>query len=141
MRQYQMLPPVIGAGWCGLPTINDQDLFINSVVGAPGLPGPPGPQGPPGTLIVPVVLISNNYTASITDYFIGVNTSAASITVTLPVVTTGTTYIVKDYTGNANTNPIAITASTSLDNSTNALIDTPYGSISLLYNSIDWSIV
>ena len=49
--QYQTMP----FGWSMPPylplppTIDDRDLFINSVVnGGPGTPGPEGPAGPPG---------------------------------------------------------------------------------------------
>lgn len=49
--QYQTMP----FGWCMPPylplppTIDDRDLFINSVVnGGPGTPGPEGPPGPQG---------------------------------------------------------------------------------------------
>jgi hypothetical protein len=141
MRQYQMLPPLLGPMGCGPHFINDQDLFINSMISTPSVPGPPGPPGPPGTLVVPIVLVNANYAALITDYFIGVNTNSSSVTIALPLASAGTTYVIKDYTGSANVNPISITAFNSIDNSTNALINTPYGSITLVFNSTDWSIV
>jgi hypothetical protein len=56
--QYQTMP----FGWSMPPylplppTIDDRDLFINSVVnGAPGTPGPEGPAGPQGEAGVGVV--------------------------------------------------------------------------------------
>jgi len=113
-------------------------MFINSSI---GMIGPPGPPGPPGSLVVPTVLVSNNYTALVSDYFIGVNTANSSITVTLPISIDGTTYIVKDYAGNASTNPITLTASTSIDNNSTATINTNFGSITLVSTSAGWSIV
>jgi hypothetical protein len=141
MRQYQTLPPLLGPFGCGPHIINDQDLFINSIISTPHLPGPPGPPGPPGTLVVPTILIDNSYVALSTDYFIGVDTSNSAITVALPIADAGTTYIIKDYTGVANVNPITITASTSIDQANTASICSPYGSLTLVFNSLDWSIV
>lgn len=136
------------------PIIDDCDLFINSniSIGPPGPPGPPGPQGPqgdpgpqgpPGSLAdVPVTLIdTDTYTPTADEYFLGVIYNG-TVTITLPAGTLGKVYVVKDAVGDANTNPITVvpTAST-LDGEVSYVLDTDWGSISLIYNGIEWNVV
>ena len=57
-------------------------------VGEPGPPGPPGPEGPPGApgecaCECSTTLVSQDYTAQMDDYYIGVN-SLGPVTITLP---------------------------------------------------------
>ena len=134
------------------PAIDDCDLFINSnisnVVGPPGPPGPPGPegpigpQGPPGSLAdVPVTLINTpTYSPNFNEYFLGV-TYAGAVTITLPAGTIGKVYVVKDIDGDATINPITINASTTIDGAASATINSPYGSITLIFNGTEWNIV
>jgi hypothetical protein len=134
------------------PIIDDCDLFINSnisnVVGPPGPPGPPGPegpigpQGPPGSLAdVPVTIINTpTYTPDFNEYFLGVS-YAGAVTITLPAGTIGKVYVVKDINGDAITNPITINASTTIDGTASATINSPYGSITLIFNGTEWNIV
>ena len=131
-----------------LPPIEDCDLFINStVIGPPGPPGPPGPQGdpgpqgPPGTPgLVPVITVEADYTALLTDYFIGVITSG-EFTITLPNGPSGTVFIVKDVSGDANTNPITIVNTVNIDGQAGATIDTSFGSLTFIYSNSAWNIV
>lgn len=94
---------------------------------------------------IPVIIVSDSpYTAKITDYYIGVNnTTTAPFSVVLPdnsVV--GKIYIIKDYSGNSFSYPITITATGhTIDGSASATIDSNYGSITLVFNGIGWSIV
>ncbi len=130
------------------PTIiDDRDLFISSsVVGPPGPPGPQGPQGPqgpPGTLAnVPVSLIdSSAYSPNSDEYFLGVIYDGATA-INLPAGTLGKVYVIKDSAGSANTNPITITATGStIDIQPNYVLNTDWGSISLVYNGIEWNVV
>lgn len=82
------------------------------------------------------------YTALATDYFICVDTATAPVTITLPTGILGTVYIVKDCSGDAATNPITIqgTGGQLVDGSI-ATINSPYGSISFVFNGTEWSIV
>ena len=140
-------PPIIPA-WCP-PPFPDHDLFIRySPPGPPGPPGPegppgpPGPQGPPGSLAnLPVTLVdSAAYPATNDDYFIGVIFNGAS-TITLPAGTLGKIFIIKDSTGDALTNPITVVATAStIDGAANYIIDSPWGSIGLIYNGIEWNV-
>lgn len=138
MPPYLPLPP-------GIP---DCDLFINSIVnGQPGPPGPPGPQGdpgpqgPPGTPgLVPTITVESDYTALLTDYFIGVVTSA-EYTITLPNGPTGTVFIVKDVSGTASTNPITVVNTVDIDGEAGATIDTNFGSLTFVYSNGAWNII
>ena len=147
----QVLPPV-----CPPPVpgyINDADIFINSnIVGPPGPPGPPGPQGPTGPegpqgpagslADVPVTLIDEaTYAPSANEYFLGVIYDG-TVTLTLPAGTLGKVYVVKDSVGDANTNPITVvTTGSSIDGQPSYILDTDWGSISLIYNGIEWNVV
>lgn len=130
------------------PIIDDCDLFINSnIVGPPGPPGPPGPQGdpgpqgPPGTPgLVVTTTVETDYTALLTDYFIGVVTSG-EFTITLPNGPTGTVFIIKDVSGTASLNPITITNTVNIDGQPGATIDTDYGSLTFIYSNNAWNIV
>ena len=98
---------------------------------------------PPGSLAdVPVTLIdTDTYTPTADEYFLGVIYNG-TVTITLPAGTLGKVYVVKDAVGDANTNPITVvpTAST-LDGEVSYVLDTDWGSISLIYNGIEWNVV
>ena len=144
--QSQLLPPIFPI----FPFVPDHDLFINSnIVGPPGPPGPPGPQGPEGPqgpagslADVPVTLIdAATYAALTTEYFLGVIYNGA-VTITLPAGTLGKVYVIKDSVGDANTNPITVvTTASTIDSLTSYVMNTPWGSISLVYNGIEWNVV
>ena len=131
------------------PIIDDCDLFINSnVVGPPGPPGPPGPegpigpQGPPGSLAdVPVTLIDTpTYNPNFNEYFLGVIYDG-TVTITLPAGTVGKVYVVKDAVGDANANPITVVGTAQNVDSGTAIINVPFGSITIVFNGSSWSIV
>jgi hypothetical protein len=132
------------------PIIDDCDLFINStVVGPPGPPGPAGPvgptgpTGPPGTPgLVPVTdVVDATYTAVATDYFLCVLT-IAPVTITLPPGILGTVYVIKDCSGGASpTNTVTIQGTAQNVDGGTATISSPFGSVTVIFNGIDWSIV
>ena len=142
------IPPVLPAACLPPPPvpgyINDADIFINSsVIGPPGPPGPPGPQGPAGSLSnVPVTLIDETtYNPNATEYYLGVIYDG-TVTITLPAGTVGKVYVIKDAVGDANTTPITVvTTGSSIDGQLNYVLDTDWGSISLIYNGIEWNVV
>jgi hypothetical protein len=118
------------------------DVFItNGGVGPPGPPGPPGPAGNPSPVAVTDVATAT-YTALPTDYFLCVLTNGL-VTITLPTGILGTVYIVKDCFGDAANNPITIqvTGGQTIDGSATATINANYGSITLIFEGTDWSIV
>jgi hypothetical protein len=148
MVPYIAPPPPIVPGWCP-PPFPDHDLFIKysppgptGPAGPEGPPGPIGPQGPPGSLAnLPVTLVDEAaYPATNNDYFIGVIFNGAT-TITLPAGTLGKIFIIKDSTGDALTNPITVIATAStIDGAANYVIDSPWGSIGLIYNGIEWNV-
>jgi hypothetical protein len=148
MYQYQtikpywasMMPPIEPFSPSGIPGIpqqqivNDNDNINigsgNQIIGG----GNPSP-------VAVTNVTTPTYTALATDYFLCVDV-AAPVTITLPTGILGTVYVVKDCDGDANTNPITIngTGGQLVDGST-ATINSPYGSISLIFNGTEWSIV
>ena len=63
-------------------------------------------------------------------------------TIVLPIAPVGTVFIVKDIDGDAAVNPITIAGlGSTIDGSPTATIDTNYGSITLIFNGTEWSIV
>ena len=132
-----------------VPFAPDKDLFISysgtSLPGPPGPPGPQGPVGPPGpagtVADVPVTLIDEaTYTPTTDEYFLGVIYDAA-VTITLPVSTAGKVYIVKDAVGDAQTNPITIVASSTIDGVASYVLNIDWSSVTLVYNGIEWNVV
>jgi hypothetical protein len=149
MQQQQQFMPF---GWPTLgylplpPIIEDNDLFINSIVngqpGPPGPEGPPGPPGPPGTPgLVPVTTITTTpYAVVLTEYYLAVDVVGPASLV-LPIAPVGTVFVVKDIDGDADTNPITVTATTTIDGSATATINSPYGSLTFIFNGTEWNIV
>jgi hypothetical protein len=149
MYQYQtiqpywasMMPPIENhsppIGIPGFPQqsiVNDNDNINigsgNQIIGG----GNPSP-------VAVTDVTSATYTALPTDYMLCVLTNGP-VTITLPTGILGTVYIVKDCFGDANNNPITIqgTGGQLVDGSTGT-VNVPYGSISLIFNGTDWSIV
>ncbi len=91
--------------------------------------------------IVPVTDVTTTpYTATTDDYYLCVDVTGAA-SVVLPVSVIGKVYIVKDCDGDAATNNITITATgTTIDGSANAVLNTNYGSMSLVFNGTEWNI-
>lgn len=151
--QYQTITPYM---FNYLPWVPDHDLFINNVsfggggIGPPGPVGPQGPIGPAGPAgpagtpgLVPVTIVTTTpFAATLANYFLGVDVATAA-SVVLPVSPVGTVFIIKDIDGDATTNSITITATggTLIDGAASALINAPYGSLTLVFNGTEWNIV
>ena len=144
--------------------VRDEIDVINYT--SPSMPGPPGPQGepgPPGTPgetgpqgetgpagpvtrdpILNTVIIKDNYTASQSDAYIGVD-STKSVTVLLPKEPeVGTTYIIKLQMGPPIGNrKVTIKAidGTKIDGKSSIVLQNPYESISVIYNEYGWFII
>jgi len=86
------------------------------------------------------IVTTTPYTASATDYFIGADVAGPS-EIDLPASSTGTTYVIKDVAGTANTDHITVMATTTIDGQTNAVIDINYASITVLFNGSEWNII
>jgi hypothetical protein len=100
------------------------------------------PSGNPSPVTVTIVNTSP-YIALPTDYNLAVTANAViPASVILPASPLGTVYIVKDAAGVANINPITVSAiASTIDGSASATIDVPYGSITFIYNGIEWNVV
>lgn len=85
---------------------------------------------------------SASLTASTSDYYIGVNTAASPVSISLPnagALQDGQTYVIKDEGGAAHTNSVTILASGSqtIDSQNSVILESPYASIHLYCNGID----
>lgn len=115
-------------------------IYVNG--GGVGPPGPPGPAGNPSPVAVTIVNTSP-YIALPTDYDLAVTANAVvPASIVLPVSPVGTVFIVKDAAGVANINSITVSAiASTIDGSASATIDSPYGSLTFVFNGIEWNIV
>jgi len=84
------------------------------------------------------VSISSSYQLNYSHYFVGVNTLAAtsSITLSLPNASgsiSGRSYVIKDETGGAETNNIILNAisGNTIDGETSIIIESPYASLNI----------
>ena len=82
------------------------------------------------------------YTTLTTDYVILVDTSSARTITPLAAPVTGTTYRIKDSVGSAAANNITITPSgKNIDGAASTTININYGSVDIVYNGTEWSIL
>ena len=65
------------------------------------------------------------------------------VAVALPAGVLGTTYYLKDGTGDASTNPITITpdGAETIDDAATATINTNYGALTIVYTGAKWEII
>ena len=158
------IPPVLPPAYPVCFPTSDDDVYISNrtIIGPPGptgptgpigptgptgsgLQGPTGPTGPTGTPgipgLVPTTIVSvSPFTATLADYYLAVAVPIPA-SVILPVSPLGTVFVIKDIEGDAAINPITITASTTIDGNASATINSPYGSITLIFNGVEWNIV
>ena len=85
---------------------------------------------------------AGNYTILVSDYYVGVTSTAAARTITLPLATAageGKVYIIKDESGGAGTNNILIQGQggDNVDGAT-VSITSNYGSIRVICDGGDW---
>lgn len=93
-----------------------------------------------GGRIVKRTATAANYTAVAGDYLIGVTSTAAARTITLPGASAaGTVYIVKDESGGAGTNNITVQGATgNIDGAATKVINTNYGSVSVFSDGTNY---
>jgi len=96
-----------------------------------------------GGLIHKRTSVASNYTASITDYILGVTSVPVSIEFDATSFSIGQVVMIKDESGAASAaNPVALSASASqtIDGEGNVAIESPYGAIQLYSNGANWYI-
>jgi len=88
---------------------------------------------------------ATSYVVAATDYYIGVTSTSAARTITLlaaPLV--NQVFVIKDESGAASINNITVTVSggsINIDGATTALIYTNYGSITVMFNGMQYFII
>lgn len=102
--------------------------------GAIGPVGPQGPQGPSGSVSRNTIVVEADYTATLTDYYIGVD-SKNPVTITLPeTAPDGTEYIIKLQMGAPIGNrKVTVKSSAAIDNLNNIILTNPYEALQVLY--------
>lgn len=86
---------------------------------------------------------ATSYTIKANDFYVGVTSTAAARTITLPALASipeETVYIVKDESGGASVNNITIdgNASETIDGAATKVINTNYGAVRLMRSSSAW---
>ena len=107
--------------------------------GATGATGPQGLPGNPGLL--PVSFVTDSpYTPGTDEYFLATDDGVEII---LPITpATGRTYIVKDFSGNAEANNIIVSsAPDTIDGELSKVINVNFGSLTFVFNSVEWSVI
>ena len=115
--------------------------------GPQGEPGPIGPIGPPGecSCECQAIVVSQDYTATLDDYYIGVN-STGPVTITLPADPTGCQQIVVKAEMGPPLGNRKITITTSdgslIDGATEYVMEVPWQSVKLITGGDDgWFII
>ena len=102
--------------------------------------GPTGPTGPTGpaavAALVNTVVVSEDYTAKLTDFYIGVD-SKGPVTITLPDdPPKGTQYIVKLQMGAPiGTRKVTVKSGTNIDSTNSVILTNPYEAFQVLFQS------
>lgn len=109
---------------------------IPGIQGPEGPEGPQGPQGPSGTVSRNTIVVTEDYTAKLTDYYIGVN-NEKPVTITLPdEAPKGTEYIIKLQIGAPVGNrKVTVKSGTNIDNVTTIILTNPYEALQVLFQS------
>tara|TARA_R110002020_G_scaffold179938_3_gene373711 strand:+ start:951 stop:2783 length:1833 start_codon:yes stop_codon:yes gene_type:complete len=96
-----------------------------------------------GGLVHKRTTVATSYAVALTDYYLGVDTTAAPVTLTIPLASTATegqTFVIKDEGAQAAVNNITIVRSgaDTIDGLASVAINSPYGSFSLYTDGSNW---
>ena len=125
------------------PDINEirkKIKFLEQWIAKVSMAGPGSGAGDAINLEFPVKLITNNYTITRKDYYVGVN-AVSAVTITLPdaIGFPGRKIIIKDESGNCASNPITVLGN--VDNDPGGFIlQNNNGGIQLIYRE-GWRII
>lgn len=137
------LTSVVTGGEAASFTINNTGVL--SLTAGPGisLSGSTGniTVSSTGADLISVYGTTTNYTATSTDEYIGVS-SAAAVTITLPLGVNGRVYYIKDEYGQGS-GKITIAPQTGelIDGKTNYVISIPYQSVAIVFRAGQWRII
>lgn len=85
--------------------------------------------------------VTSSYTATSSDYVLGVTASAA-LTITLPASpTTGKLYVIKDEGGNCATNNITVTSTANIDGASTFVMNNSYGSLTVYFSGTTYFVM
>lgn len=109
-------------------------------VGPQGEQGPQGEPGPSGSVSRNTIVVTEDYTATLTDYYIGVSNDKP-VTITLPDdAPKGTEYIIKLQIGAPVGNrKVTVKSGTQIDNVNTIILTNPYEALQVLFQS-SWHI-
>lgn len=109
---------------------------IQGIQGPQGETGPQGPVGPSGSVSRNTIVVTEDYTAKLTDYYIGVN-NEKPVTITLPDdAPKGTEYIIKLQIGAPVGNrKVTVKSNTNIDNVNTIILTNPYEALQVLFQS------
>lgn len=94
-----------------------------------------------GADLINVLGVTSNYTAAVTDEYIGVNSTGA-VTIILPVAPEGRVYTIKDEHGQGSGKiTIQPHVGSKIDNATSYIISVPYQSVNVVYRAGNWWIM
>lgn len=129
------------SGIAGITVANKNFVTINTVTGEMGS------QSAGGNVVTytAVNFAASPYTVLATDQYIAVDSSGGAVTLRFPnaPATTGTTWTVKDKTGNALANNITITTPggvVNFDGATTFVMNVNYQAVNLLWNGASYEI-
>jgi len=94
-----------------------------------------------GADLINVIGVTSNYTATLTDEYIGVS-SATAVTITLPAGVDGRVYTIKDEYGQGSGKiTIQPQAGAKIDKATSYIINVPFQSVQVVYRAGNWWIM
>jgi len=119
------------------------DSNVSGPTGTQGEAGPTGPtgcEGPSGSVSRNTVIVTENYEAKLTDYYIGVD-NTGPITITLPdEAPKGTEYIIKLQIGAPVGNrKVTVKSASNIDNVSLIILTNPYEALQVLFQG-NWHI-
>jgi hypothetical protein len=90
-----------------------------------------------------ITTTASTYDVLATDQVIFTDSTSNTINVVLPVPSAGRQLFIKDKTGQAGTNNVTIShnSAETIDGSNSVLLSSPYASLTLVSDSINWSII
>lgn len=126
-----LINPVIGGAQQDLYTLSNNNRLMGSLQGN----------------VILIKKIATDYNVLNTDYYIGITSTAAARTMTLPALGAtgpklGQTFVFKDESGGAATNNITISPTgATIDGAASAVINVNYGSLKICFDGTNYFII
>lgn len=141
-----LTPMVMAIRTAGTVPVTNIDLYYINLDLTTPRPGPTFSQAVVGTgqLIEQYVATPISYQVLNTDAIIGVTSTAAARTITMPAssLVTGQRWTIKDESGGAGTNNITINGNgKNIDGAATFVINTNYGAVDLYYSGLNFFVI